>query len=270
MTGSEQVLVEDWCQQYPSHSVGSVEFGADGRLYASGGDGASFEYVDYGQTGSPLNPCGDPPGGVGATLTPPTAEGGALRSQDLRTAGDPVTLDGTIIRVDPATGAGLPDNPLAGSSDVSWQLRCQRPADHRQRAPQPLPLHQPPWHQRAVAGRRRLGRLGGDQPHHRPAGHGGELRLALLRGGRAPRWLRRHEPQHLREPLRPTGRGHRPVLRLPPQQPGGPQRDLPDRARPAAPRSPGWTSSSPPPTATTRRTMRTRSSSPTTPATASG
>jgi glucose/arabinose dehydrogenase/PKD repeat protein len=119
MTGSEQVLVEDWCQQYPSHSVGAVEFGADGRLYASGGDGASFEYVDYGQTGSPLNPCGDPPSPVGATLTPPTAEGGALRSQDLRTAGDPVTLDGTIIRVDPATGAGLPDNPLAGSSDVN-------------------------------------------------------------------------------------------------------------------------------------------------------
>ena len=56
MTGSEQVLVEDWCQQYPSHSVGAVEFGADGSLYASGGDGASFEYVDYGQTGSPLNP----------------------------------------------------------------------------------------------------------------------------------------------------------------------------------------------------------------------
>jgi glucose/arabinose dehydrogenase len=119
MTGPEQVLVEDWCQQYPSHSVGTVEFGADGSLYASGGDGASFEYVDYGQTGSPLNPCGDPPAGVGATLTPPTAEGGALRSQDLRTGGDPVTLDGTIIRVDPATGAGLPDNPLAGSSDAN-------------------------------------------------------------------------------------------------------------------------------------------------------
>jgi glucose/arabinose dehydrogenase len=119
MTGSEQVLVEDWCQQYPSHSTGAVEFGADGSLYASGGDGASFEYVDYGQTGSPLNPCGDPPGGVGATLAPPTAEGGALRSQDLRTAGDPVTLDGTIIRVNPATGAGLPDNPLASSSDAN-------------------------------------------------------------------------------------------------------------------------------------------------------
>ena len=117
MTGSEQVLVEDWCQQYPSHSVGTVEFGPDANLYASGGDGASFNFTDWGQDGSPLNPCADPPGGVGATLTPPTAEGGALRSQDLRTPNDPVSLDGTIIRVDPATGAGLPDNPLAASAD---------------------------------------------------------------------------------------------------------------------------------------------------------
>jgi glucose/arabinose dehydrogenase/PKD repeat protein len=119
MTGSEQVLVEDWCQQYPSHSIGTLEFGPDGALYASGGDGASFNFADYGQDGSPLNPCGDPPGGVGATLAPPTAEGGALRSQDLRTAGDPVSLDGSVIRVDPATGAGLPNNPLAGSTDAN-------------------------------------------------------------------------------------------------------------------------------------------------------
>jgi glucose/arabinose dehydrogenase/PKD repeat protein len=117
MTGAEQVLVEDWCQQYPSHSIGTVEFGRDGALYASGGDGASFNFADWGQDGSPLNPCGDPPGGVGATLAPPNAEGGALRSQDLRTTSDPVTLDGSIIRVDPATGAGLPDNPLSASSD---------------------------------------------------------------------------------------------------------------------------------------------------------
>jgi PKD repeat protein len=119
MTGGEQVLVEDWCQQYPSHSIGTVEFGPDGALYASGGDGASFNFVDYGQDGAPLNPCGDPPGGVGATLTPPTAEGGALRSQDLRTASDPVSLDGTIIRVDPASGAGLSDNPLAANGNAN-------------------------------------------------------------------------------------------------------------------------------------------------------
>jgi PKD repeat protein len=122
MTGPEQVLVEDWCQQYPSHSIGTVEVVDEGGrsvLYASGGDGASFNFVDYGQDGAPLNPCGDPPGAPGTALSPPTAEGGALRSQDLRTAGDPVTLDGTVIRVDPATGAGLSDNPMASATDAN-------------------------------------------------------------------------------------------------------------------------------------------------------
>jgi glucose/arabinose dehydrogenase len=114
MTGPEQVLVEDWCQQYPSHSVGSLAFGDDGALYVSGGDGASFNFTDWGQDGNPLNPCGDPPGGVGAALTPPTAEGGALRSQDLRSSADPTSLDGAILRIDPATGAPLPDNPVTG------------------------------------------------------------------------------------------------------------------------------------------------------------
>jgi glucose/arabinose dehydrogenase len=119
MTGSEQVLVEDWCQQYPSHSIGAVEFGPDGNLYASGGDGASFNFVDYGQDGSPVNPCGDPPSPPGTAMTPPTAEGGALRSQDLRTLADPVSLDGSVIRVDPATGAGAAGNPMAGSMDAN-------------------------------------------------------------------------------------------------------------------------------------------------------
>jgi glucose/arabinose dehydrogenase/PKD repeat protein len=117
--GSEQVLVEGWCQQYPSHSIGSLAFGADGALYASGGDGASFNFVDYGQDGVPVNPCGDPPGGVGGTMSPPSAEGGALRSQDVRTTGDPVGLNGAILRIDPATGAGLPDNPMASSGDAN-------------------------------------------------------------------------------------------------------------------------------------------------------
>jgi glucose/arabinose dehydrogenase len=117
VSGPERVLIEDWCQQYPSHSVGSLVFGSDGALYVSGGDGASFNFADYGQNGSPLNPCGDPPGGVGATISPPAAEGGALRSQDLRTGGDPVGLNGSILRVDPATGNALPNNPLISNSD---------------------------------------------------------------------------------------------------------------------------------------------------------
>ncbi|HEV7884616.1 MAG TPA: PQQ-dependent sugar dehydrogenase [Solirubrobacteraceae bacterium] len=119
MTGSETVLVEDWCQQFPSHSIGTLAFGADGKLYASGGDGASFNFADYGQAGSPLNPCGDPPVPPGATQTPPTAEGGALRSQDVRTTADPTGLNGAILRLDPATGASLPDNPFGSSADAN-------------------------------------------------------------------------------------------------------------------------------------------------------
>jgi glucose/arabinose dehydrogenase/regulation of enolase protein 1 (concanavalin A-like superfamily) len=119
MTGTEQVLVEDWFQQYPSHSIGSLVFGNDGALYVSGGDGASFYFTDYGQKGIPLNPGGDPPVGIGGVQTPPSAEGGALRSQDLRTSGDPVGLDGTVLRLDPATGAAMAGNPLAANPDAN-------------------------------------------------------------------------------------------------------------------------------------------------------
>jgi len=117
MTGPEQVLVEDWCQQFQSHSPGGLAFAADGALYVTAGDAAHTGKADFGQYGDPLNPCGDPPVGVGGTQTKPTAEGGALRSQDLRTMSDPVGLDGTLLRVDPSTGLGLPGNPLAASSD---------------------------------------------------------------------------------------------------------------------------------------------------------
>ncbi len=90
MTGVEQVLVEDWYQRYPDQSVGNLAFGPDDTLYAAAGDGASSTFADYGQTDSPSP---DPPN-----------EGGALRSQDLRTPADPVTLDGSIIRINPDTG----------------------------------------------------------------------------------------------------------------------------------------------------------------------
>jgi glucose/arabinose dehydrogenase/PKD repeat protein len=108
-------LITDWCQQFPSHSIGSLAFGPEGALYVSGGDGASFNEADYGQLGGSLansptgvNPCGDP-----------TDEGGALRSQDLRTSGDPTTLDGAILRIDPDTGAAWPSNANAGSGDAN-------------------------------------------------------------------------------------------------------------------------------------------------------
>jgi glucose/arabinose dehydrogenase len=118
MTGAEQVLVEGWGQQYPSHSIGALAFGSDGALYVSGGDGASFNFVDYGQAGSPLNPLGDPPVPIGSLQTPPSAQGGALRSQSpRRLPGEPVVLNGAILRLDPETGGPLPDNPLFSHPD---------------------------------------------------------------------------------------------------------------------------------------------------------
>lgn len=61
-----------------SHSQGNLKFGPDGMLYAATGDGASFFSVD------PL----------------------ALRSID------PNRLSGKILRLNPANGQGLPDNPF--------------------------------------------------------------------------------------------------------------------------------------------------------------
>lgn len=100
--GGETVLIHDWAQQYPSHSIGDLNFGPDGYLYASSGDGASFGGVDYGQN----NVLGDP-----------TNEGGALRAQDIRGGTDSVSLDGAVIRIDPNTGAAAPNNPFSSNLD---------------------------------------------------------------------------------------------------------------------------------------------------------
>ena len=88
--GTQTVLVEDWCQQDPSHSIGTIAFGPDGKLWVSGGEGASFNFADYGQgaaggTSAGYNACGDPGSAQFVQPAPPTAEGGSLRSQDLQT-----------------------------------------------------------------------------------------------------------------------------------------------------------------------------------------
>jgi glucose/arabinose dehydrogenase len=124
VVGGENVLIENqWCQQFPSHSIGGLAFGAEGALYASAGDGASFNTPDWGQFGgtrvpvkTPPNPCGDPNRPRGTATVKPGAEGGALRSQDVRSAADAFGLNGALLRIDPITGAAWPTNPLVGGA----------------------------------------------------------------------------------------------------------------------------------------------------------
>jgi glucose/arabinose dehydrogenase len=113
----EKVLLEEWCQQSSSHSIGDLSFGPEGALFVSGGDGAIFDNADYGQY---KNLCGDPPGvkGTDMPLTPEAA-GGALRSQSLLRANAEVLLNGTIDRIDPDTGEGWPGNPEADSTNAN-------------------------------------------------------------------------------------------------------------------------------------------------------
>jgi PKD repeat protein/glucose/arabinose dehydrogenase len=87
---------------YQSHGVGTLVFGTDGMLLASCGDGASYNAVDNG-------------GSDGGSYAPQAlADGiidarqdvGAFRAQLLD------SLSGKILRLDPATGDGVPSNPF--------------------------------------------------------------------------------------------------------------------------------------------------------------
>jgi glucose/arabinose dehydrogenase/PKD repeat protein len=92
-------LVSGWCQQFASHTVDDLRFGADDQLYVSAGDGAWWNGADFGQNS---NPCPDA-----------VDEGGALRAQDASTTADPTGLNGAILRVDPDTGAASAGNPFS-------------------------------------------------------------------------------------------------------------------------------------------------------------
>ncbi|MBS1883238.1 MAG: PQQ-dependent sugar dehydrogenase [Actinobacteria bacterium] len=113
----QQVLLEGWCQQSSSHSIGDLGFGPEGALFVSGGEGGIFTNPDYGQY---ENLCGDPNGTKGQDMVPnPEAEGGSLRSQSIFRPDGQVLLSGTLDRIDPDTGEGRPGNPYAGDANAN-------------------------------------------------------------------------------------------------------------------------------------------------------
>ena len=221
MTGTEQVLIEDWCQQYPSHSIGSLVFGSDGALYVSGGDGASFNFADYGQAAErrqpgPKNPCGDPPGAVGRHADPAdrrrrrAAQPG--RADDRR-PGEP-RRDASCASIR-RPAPGCPATPSPSSSDANARrivayglrnpFRIADPARARPRSGSATSAGST-WEEinRVVdTGRRTSSRTSVGRATRVPAGRPSYDSLNL-------------EP--LRDPLRAAGPVIAPVLHLPPQR----------------------------------------------------
>ena len=102
---------------YRSHTVGTLLFGADGTLLVGTGDGASYNGVDV---GGEYQEC------FGPGRLDPSEDIGAFRSQRVE------SLAGKVLRVDPATGRGLPSNPFwTGDPDDTaskvWALGLRNP-----------------------------------------------------------------------------------------------------------------------------------------------
>ena len=95
---------------------------------------------------------------IGTPQTKPTAEGGALRSQSPRRApGEPRLLSGALLRVDPATGDALPDNPL-------FARPTRTSAGSSPTASGTFPDDRQAGNQRSLDRRRGLGQVGRAQP----------------------------------------------------------------------------------------------------------
>jgi glucose/arabinose dehydrogenase len=92
----------------PSHTIGHLRFGTDGSLLVSIGDGAHFTQADSG---------GLDPAAFGPGKTDPYEDVGAFRSQNI------LSLCGTVLRINPATGHGYASNPYVDGDLTSVPSR---------------------------------------------------------------------------------------------------------------------------------------------------
>ncbi len=104
--GSRFVLVGETPQTgvpslHESHTTGSLVFGKDGTLLASVGDGSSYASTDAGSRPETYYQAA-----LSLGIIRPEENVGAFRSQMVN------SLNGKVLRIDPATGDGVPSNPF--------------------------------------------------------------------------------------------------------------------------------------------------------------
>ena len=232
--GPQQMLISDWCQQFPSHSIGDLRLRPRRRRCTSrGGDGASFNYADYGQDGggagspTPANPCGDPPAGRRDGQTPPTAEGGALRSPEPpprgRRAGAaqrrrPARRPGDRRRGGRATrSSSAPTRTRGGSSPTACATRSASPSG-------PARASSGSATSAGTTGRRSTG----VRPDRRQSQNFG---WPCYEGTGAAARLPERRPEPLQQPLRAPDRGRAPYYTYKHGDAGRRRRRLPDGER---------------------------------------
>jgi glucose/arabinose dehydrogenase len=107
------LLGVDWSHGPPTgsttHTIGSLRWGSDGSLLVSAGDGADGS--------SNMDPGGQYPALFGAGRANPYEDIGAFRAQSLS------SLDGKILRINPANGQGYASNPYYDGNLNSFRSR---------------------------------------------------------------------------------------------------------------------------------------------------
>lgn len=110
---------------HKSHGIGTLLFGTDGTLMASAGDGSTFEGNYIGTNGD--GPHSFAPQGLQDGIIRPAEDIGAYRAQLLN------NYNGKVIRIDPATGEGVPSNPFYDTNNPDapkskiWALGLRNP-----------------------------------------------------------------------------------------------------------------------------------------------
>ncbi|MBK9045799.1 MAG: PQQ-dependent sugar dehydrogenase [Bacteroidetes bacterium] len=106
---------------HESHTGGAIFFATDGSLIVTTGDGASYNFVDGGGGASYWSQA------LNDSIIRPEENVGSFRSQMVN------SLNGKILRIDPATGEGMNSNPFFNPADPFapaskvWALGLRNP-----------------------------------------------------------------------------------------------------------------------------------------------